>query len=71
MALYITVSRGERADTARPVLAISDRSVIDAVLSAIRQLEADSLSTREQLPPSGHEAEIRGRSALSEGVASE
>ena len=39
MSLYITVSRGARADAARPILASSDRRVIDAVLQTLAHLE--------------------------------
>lgn len=38
MPLYLTLSRGPRADRATPVLASSDPAVIDAVLRAIRDL---------------------------------
>jgi hypothetical protein len=38
MALYLTLSEGPRADTARPILAVSDRRIIDATLEAIRTL---------------------------------
>ncbi len=38
MPLYITVSRGARADAARPILASSDRRVVDAVLRTLARL---------------------------------
>ncbi len=39
MPLYLTVSRGPRADQATPVLASSDRAVVVAVLTAIARLD--------------------------------
>ncbi len=39
MSLYITVSRGARADTATPILASSDRRVVGAVLATLAQLD--------------------------------
>ncbi len=39
MPLYLTISRGPRADRASPILASSDRAVIDAVLAAIARLD--------------------------------
>lgn len=38
MPLYLTVSRGPRADLATPVLAISHPLVVNAVLEAIGRL---------------------------------
>ena len=38
MPLYLTLSRGPRADLATPVLASSDPRVVDAALEAIRRL---------------------------------
>lgn len=38
MPLYLTLSRGARADQATPVLASSDPTVIAAVLQAVSQL---------------------------------
>ncbi|MDP9365360.1 MAG: hypothetical protein M3Q10_14235 [Chloroflexota bacterium] len=38
MPLYLTVSRGPRADMATPVLASSDPLVVNAVLEAIGRL---------------------------------
>ncbi len=39
MPLYLTISRGPRADQATPVLASSDRAVVAAVLAAIARLD--------------------------------
>ena len=39
MPLYVTVSRGPRADLASPVVASSDRAVVGAVLDAIQRLD--------------------------------
>ena len=39
MPLYLTISRGPRADQATPVLASSDRSVVATVLAAIARLD--------------------------------
>jgi len=39
MPLYLTISRGPRADRASPVLASSDRAVLAAVLAAIARLD--------------------------------
>ncbi len=39
MPLYVTVSRGPRADQATPVLASSDAGVVNAALEAIRRLD--------------------------------
>ena len=38
MPLYVTLSRGVRAAAAQPMLASSDRSVVDAVLEAVSKL---------------------------------
>lgn len=38
MALFLTLSRGPRADLAVPVVASSDRRVVTAVLTAIGRL---------------------------------
>lgn len=38
MPLYLTLSRGPRADLAQPVLASSDPSVIRGVLDLIRRM---------------------------------
>ncbi len=38
MPLYVTVSRGPRADRVTPVLASSDPRVVNAALEAIRRL---------------------------------
>ena len=38
MSLFVTVSRGPRTDAAQPVLASSDRGVVEAVLDAVRRL---------------------------------
>ena len=38
MTLYLTLSRGPRADLATPVLASSDPRVVNAVLTAISRL---------------------------------
>jgi hypothetical protein len=38
MPLYLTLSRGPRADSAEPILASSDPAVIRAVLAAIGSL---------------------------------
>lgn len=50
MPLYLTISRGPRADRASPILASSDRAVIDAVLAAISRL--DDPPEPALLPPS-------------------
>ncbi len=39
MPLYITVSRGARADAAIPILASSDRHVVGAVLQTLARLD--------------------------------
>ncbi len=39
MPLYITVSRGARADAATPILASSDRHVVGAVLQTLARLD--------------------------------
>ena len=39
MALYLTISRGPRADQATPILASSDRGVVATVLAAIARLD--------------------------------
>lgn len=39
MPLYITVSRGARADAAIPILASSDPHVVDAVLQTLARLD--------------------------------
>lgn len=39
MPLYITVSRGPRADEAVPILASSDRNVVGAVLQSLARLD--------------------------------
>ncbi len=39
MPLYLTISKGPRADQATPVLASSDRAVVAAVLAAIARLD--------------------------------
>ncbi len=39
MPLYITVSRGPRADAATPILASSDRRVVGAVLETLARLD--------------------------------
>jgi hypothetical protein len=44
MPLYLTVSRGERADQAIPILASSDQRVIDTVLQTIAQLNDGNVS---------------------------
>ena len=49
MPLYVTVSRGPRADLARPVLASSDPRVVDAALEAIRRLS--EAGDEETIPP--------------------
>lgn len=38
MPLYLTLSRGPRADTATPILASSDHSVVQAAIAAIARL---------------------------------
>lgn len=45
MAIYITVSVGERADDAHPVLAVADPRVVDAVFDALRALRATELTS--------------------------
>lgn len=39
MPLYVTVSRGARADAATPILASSDHQVVGAVLRALARLD--------------------------------
>ncbi|MDP9366714.1 MAG: hypothetical protein M3Q03_00315 [Chloroflexota bacterium] len=39
MPLYVTVSRGARADAATPILASSDRHVVGAVLQTLARLD--------------------------------
>ncbi len=39
MPLYVTVSRGPRADAATPILASSDRRVVGAVLQTLARLD--------------------------------
>ena len=39
MSLYVTVSRGPRADAAEPIVASSDRRVVGAVLQALARLD--------------------------------
>jgi len=39
MPLYVTVSRGARADAATPILASSDRHVVGAVLQTLAHLD--------------------------------
>jgi hypothetical protein len=39
MPLYVTVSRGVRADAATPILASSDRHVVGAVLQTLARLD--------------------------------
>lgn len=39
MPLYITVSRGARADAAIPILASSDRHVVGSVLQTLARLD--------------------------------
>jgi len=47
MNLYLTLSRGPRADLAEPILASSDPQVIQAVLFAIGSMADDSLPVPE------------------------
>ncbi len=55
MPLYLTISRGPRADRANPILASSDPAIIDAVLAAIARLEdPDATGARSQ--PQGRAA---------------
>ena len=49
MALYLTVSRGPRADLAAPVLATSDAYLVAVVLAAISHL-GDSDDDRTDPP---------------------
>jgi hypothetical protein len=52
MPLYLTLSRGPRADRAEPVLASSDPAVIRAVLAAIGTLaDADRRPSRPRTRP--------------------
>ena len=51
MPLYLTLSRGPRADRATPVLASSDPAVIDAVLRAIRDLGDPGAGEAASAPP--------------------
>jgi hypothetical protein len=54
MSLFVTVSRGPRADAAQPVLASSDRGVVEAVLDAVRRLaERDAGAERFPSEPDG------------------
>jgi len=39
MSLYITVSRGARADVATPILASSDHRVVGSVLQTLARLD--------------------------------
>jgi hypothetical protein len=41
MPLYLTLSRGSRADNTRPILAISDQRFIRRVLSEVASLAND------------------------------
>jgi hypothetical protein len=47
MPLYLTLSRGPRADCAVPVVATSDPSVVQAVLDALRRIADESHGTRD------------------------
>ena len=58
MPLYVTLSRGPRADRARPVLASSDRSIVGAVLEAVRRLAEADDGEREDAA-AGRAAEVR------------
>ena len=58
MPLYVTVSRGPRADLAKPVLASSDRTVVGAVLEAVRRL-AESEDGERDDAAAGRVAEVR------------
>lgn len=49
MALYVTVSAGPRADQSVPVMVVSDRRVIDAVMAAITALLGED-DTRQPAP---------------------
>lgn len=52
MPLYLTLSEGPRADQARPILALSDRRVIDAMLREIGRLGDEPAGDEEREPPS-------------------
>jgi hypothetical protein len=58
MPLYITVSRGPRADAAIPVLASSDRHLVGAVLQTLARLD--------EWDEDDEEAVHRGRPLLGE-----
>lgn len=45
MPLYLTLSRGPRADQAVPILASSDRCLIEAVLAAVSALGGEEEPT--------------------------
>lgn len=47
MPLYLTLSRGPRADCAVPVVATSDPSVVQAVLDALRRIADDTSGERD------------------------
>ncbi|CAA9530409.1 MAG: hypothetical protein AVDCRST_MAG73-896 [uncultured Thermomicrobiales bacterium] len=60
MPLYLTISRGPRADRASPILASSDRAVIDVVLAAIARLDDPAGTAPEAGPRSGVRVLHRG-----------
>ncbi len=62
MPLYLTISRGPRADRANPILASSDPAVIDAVLAAIARLDdpADPVG-RQHRPAAPRSVPSHGR----------
>ncbi len=43
MPLYLTISRGPRADRASPILASSDRAVIDAAIARLDDTDGPTL----------------------------
>lgn len=53
MPLYLTVSRGPRADLATPVLASSDPRIVRAALDAIRGLAEACDEDGAAEPPAG------------------
>ena len=60
MPLYLTISKGPRADQATPVLASSDRAVVAAVLAAIARLDdPGGEAAATEGPPAARRAAVR------------
>jgi hypothetical protein len=51
MPLYLTISRGPRADRTQPIMAISDQALIQRVLRMIAEIDADELRPALAIDP--------------------